>query len=158
MNRSAIQDAIQGEIVARGFFLVDLSVSRDNDITLTVDCPEGSVTLDDCVALSQRFEELFPREGEGAEDYSLTVSSAGLDQPFLVEEQFRKAVGSAVEVSLKGGKRLTGVLENWTPEGLVLRYTELRKEEGSRKKVRAEVTGTFAPEEINSVRYHIEFE
>ena len=79
MNESVIVDAIKEEIVARGFFIVEVSVSKDNDVTLTIESETGLVELDDCVSLSRFFETKFDRE---VEDYSLTVSSAGLDQPF----------------------------------------------------------------------------
>ncbi len=74
MNVSDIIDAMTGEIVARGLYIVDISVSRDNDVTLTVESEEGTVELEDCVSLSRAFEAKFDRKKE---DYSLTVSSAG---------------------------------------------------------------------------------
>ena len=108
MNASVIIDAINDEIVARGCFIVDISVSKDNDIILIVEKEEGIIELDDCVSLSRFFETKFDRE---VEDYSLTVSSAGLDQPFKVFRQFMKAVGTKVEVALKGGKKMVATLE-----------------------------------------------
>ena len=74
MNVSGIIDAINDEIVARGCFIVEVSVSKDNDIILTIESEKGNIELDDCVSLSRYFETKFDRE---AEDYSLTVSSAG---------------------------------------------------------------------------------
>ena len=109
MNASVIIDAINDEIVARGCFIVDVSVSKDNDIILTIESEEGTIELDDCVSLSRYFETKFDRE---TEDYSLTVSSAGLDQPFKVFRQFVKAVGTKVEVLLKGGKKKKEIVEH----------------------------------------------
>ena len=73
MNASIIIDAINDEIVARGCFIVDVSVSKDNDIVVTIESEEGKIELDDCVALSRYFETQFDREKE---DYSLTMTSA----------------------------------------------------------------------------------
>ena len=70
MNVSDIIDAIGDEIVARGCFIVDVSVSKDNDIIVIVESEEGRIELDDCVSISRYFETKFDRE---AEDYSLTV-------------------------------------------------------------------------------------
>ena len=72
MNISEIKDALQSELVARGCFLVDVSVSKDNDIVVTIESEEGKIELDDCVALSRYFETQFDREKE---DYSLTMTS-----------------------------------------------------------------------------------
>ena len=39
-------------VAARGCFIVDAQVSRDNDVLLTVESAEGTVDMDDCVAPS----------------------------------------------------------------------------------------------------------
>ena len=154
MKISDIIDAIGGEIVARGCFIVDISVSKDNDIVLTIESEKGKIELDDCVSLSRYFETKFDRE---AEDYSLTVSSAGLDQPFKVFKQYEKALGSKVEVSLKGGKKMVAVLEAADEESITLKYSVKEAVEGKKKKELVEHLDRFTMEQINSVRPYIEF-
>ena len=154
MNVSVIIDAIGEEIVARGFFIVDVSVSKDNDIILTIESEEGIVELDDCVAVSRFFETKFDRE---VEDYSLTVSSAGLDQPFKVQKQFDKAVGTKVEVSLKGGRKMVAELVAADGESVTLRYTVKEAVEGKTKKEFVEHTDTFPMDQVNSVRPYLSF-
>ena len=154
MNASVIIDAINDEIVARGCFIVDISVSKDNDIILTVEKEEGTIDLDDCVSLSRYFETKFDRE---AEDYSLTVSSAGLDQPFKVYRQFLKAVGTKVEVLLKGGKKMVAVLEAADEESVTLKYVAKEAVEGKKKKELVEHVDRFTMDQVNSVRPYIEF-
>ena len=154
MNVSEIIDAIGGEIVARGCFIVDVSVSKDNDIIITMESEEGIVELEDCVSLSRYFETRFDRE---VEDYSLTVSSAGLDQPFKVFKQFVKAVGSKVEVSLKGGKKMVATLVEADPESITLKYTAKEAVEGKKKKEMVEHVDRFEMEQINAVKPFIEF-
>lgn len=154
MNISEIKDAIGEEIVARGFFLVDVTVSKENDIVITVESESGIVELEDCVSLSRYFETRFDRE---AEDYSLTVSSAGLDQPFKVFRQFEKAVGSKVEVSLKGGKKLVATLAEADPESITLKYTAKEAVEGKKKKELVEHVNRFTMDQVNAVRPYISF-
>lgn len=154
MNASVIIDAINDEIVARGCFIVDISVSKDNDIILTVEKEEGTIDLDDCVSLSRYFETKFDRE---AEDYSLTLSSAGLDQPFKVYRQFLKAVGTKVEVLLKGGKKMVAVLEAADEESVTLKYVAKEAVEGKKKKELVEHVDRFTMDQVNSVRPYIEF-
>ena len=154
MNASVTKDAINDEIVARGCFIVDVSVSKDNDITLTIEKEEGTIELDDCVSLSRFFETKFDRE---VEDYSLTVSSAGLDQPFKVLKQFTKAVGSKVEVSLKGGKKMVAVLEAADEDSITLKYTAKEAVEGKKKKELVEHVDRFAMDQVNAVVPYIEF-
>lgn len=149
-----IKDAMEGAIVARGCFIVDIKVSKDNDVELTVESKDSVVTLDDCVELSRVFESHFDRERE---DYSLTVTSAGLDCPFKVHGQFLKAVGTEVEVSLKGGKRFNAILTAVSEEGVTLKYEALESVEGRKRKVRVPKEEFFNFGDVNAVRPHIVF-
>ena len=154
MNVSEIKDALQSELVARGCFLVDVTVSKDNDIVVTIESEEGKIELDDCVALSRYFETQFDREKE---DYSLTMTSAGLDQPFKVLKQFVKAVGTKVEVQLKGGKKMVALLEAADQESITLKYSVKEAVEGRKKKELVEHVDRFTMDQVNSVRPFIEF-
>ena len=154
MKISDIIDAIGGEIVARGCFIVDISVSKDNDIVLTIESENGKIELDDCVSLSRYFETRFDRE---VEDYSLTVSSAGLDQPFKVFKQYEKALGSKVEVSLKGGRKMIAVLEAADEESITLKYSVKEAVEGKKKKELVEHVDRYTMDQVNAVRPFIDF-
>jgi ribosome maturation factor RimP len=154
MNVSEIKDALQSELVARGCFLVDVSVSKDNDIVVTIESENGKIELDDCVALSRHFEARFDRE---VEDYSLTMTSAGLDQPFRVLRQFEKAVGTKVEVQLKGGKKMVALLEAADQDSVTLKYSVKEAVEGKKKKELVEHVDRFTMDQVNSVRPFIEF-
>ena len=154
MNVSDVKDALQSEIVARGCFLVDVSVSKDNDIVVTIESENGKIELDDCVALSRYFESQFDREKE---DYSLTMTSAGLDQPFKVLKQYLKAVGTKVEVQLKGGKKMVALLQAADQESITLKYSVKEAVEGKKKKELVEHEDRFTMDQVNSVRPFIEF-
>ena len=154
MKVSDILDAIGGEIVARGCFIVDISVSKDNDIVLSIESENSKIELEDCVSLSRFFETKFDRE---VEDYSLTVSSAGLDQPFKVFRQYLKALGTKVEVSLKGGKKMVAVLEAADEESITLKYSAKEAVEGKKKKELVEHVDRYTMDQVNAVRPFIEF-
>ena len=154
MNVSEIKDALSGEISARGLYIVDVSISKDNDIEVIIEKEEGIVELDDCVSLSRYFETCFDREKE---DYSLTVSSAGLDQPFKVLKQYLKAVGTKVEVQLKGGRKMVAELEAADEESVTLKYSVKEAVEGKKKKELVEHVDRFTMDQVNAVRPYIEF-
>jgi ribosome maturation factor RimP len=154
MKISEIIDAISSEIVARGLYLVEVTVSKDNDVEVTIESEEGKVELEDCVAISRFFETKFDRE---TEDYSLTVTSAGLDQPFKVFKQFEKAVGKKVEVQLKGGRKMVAVLEAADQESITLKYSQKEAVEGRKKKETVEHVDRFTMDQVNSVKPFIEF-
>ena len=154
MKISEIIDAIGSEIVARGLYIVEVTVSKDNDVEVTIESEEGKVELEDCVAISRFFESKFDRE---TEDYSLTVTSAGLDQPFKVFKQFEKAIGKKVEVQLKGGKKMVAVLEAADQESITLKYSQKEAVEGKKKKEIVEHVDRFTMDQVNSVKPFIEF-
>lgn len=155
MNKGEITRKMEEAAASRGCFLVDVAVGRDNDIVLTLEKDAGSVSLEDCTAVNDAFLAAFDKD---AEDYALTVTSAGLDQPFKVLRQYRKAIGTQVDVRLKGGLKLTGELMEADEAGAVLKYSRKEAVEGSKKKVPVEHTDKFPFETINSVVPHIAFE
>ena len=154
MNVSEITDAISSEIVARNCYIVDITLSKENDVEITIESEEGRVELDDCVAISRYFETQFDREKE---DYSLTVTSAGLDQPFKVLKQYVKAIGTKVEVQLKGGRKMIAVLEAADEESITLKYSMKEAVEGKKKKEFVEHVDRFTMDQVNAVRPYIEF-
>lgn len=55
--------------------LVEATVSEDNDIEIIITRENEGVSIDDCVNLSRHIESKLDRDKE---DFSLTVSSAGI--------------------------------------------------------------------------------
>lgn len=154
MRKEQIISSIEEAVRSRGCFIVDVSVSNDNDIVLTIEKEVGDMDLEDCVSVNDAFRAAFDKD---AEDYSLTVTSAGLDQPFKVLKQYEKAVGSAVEARLKGGKKIIGVLTGVDEAGICLRYSQKETVEGKKKKELVEHEDRIGFAEINSVVPHIVF-
>lgn len=154
MNVTEIINALSSEVNARGLYIVDVSINKDNEIEVIIEKEEGIVELDDCVAMSRYFETCFDREKE---DYSLTMSSAGLDQPFKVLKQYLKAIGSKVEVQLKGGRKMVAVLEAADEESITLKYSAKEAVEGKKKKELVEHVDRFTMDQVNAVRPYIEF-
>jgi ribosome maturation factor RimP len=109
-----------------GFF-VDVKVNTANVIAVFFDRLEG-VQVEHCLTISKHIEEHFDRD---VEDYELTVCSAGLDNPFMVEEQYHKYNGKEVGVLLTNGKRKTGIILSYIDDVLKLEVAKKRK--GSRK-------------------------
>ena len=85
-------------------FLVDIKISKTNDITVLFDKSEG-VFLNDCLEMSRYIENNLDRE---IEDFQLLVSSPGLNNPFVVKEQYIKNIGKEIVVQLKDGEKITG--------------------------------------------------
>jgi len=95
-------------------------------------------------------EEHFDRE---VEDYELTVCSAGLDNSFMVDEQYQKYIGKEVGVLLTNGKRKTGIILSYD-DTLILEVA--KKKKGSRKEYIIEEV-SILKEEIKETKLKINF-
>ena len=117
MTKELIIKAVEAAVAQRGCFIVEVTVSKDNDIEIIIEKEEGVVDWEDCAAIDKVMHEAFDQD---VEDYALTVSSAGLDRPFKVMKQYLKAIGSKVDVWMKGGKKVKGVLEAADDKGVTI--------------------------------------
>ena len=154
MKKEEIIQAVEAAVQERGCFIVDVTVNAMNDVEIVLEKEDGIVDWDDCAAIDKVVHEAFDQD---VEDYSLTVSSAGLDRPFKVLKQYLKAVGSKVDVKFKGGRRLVALLKAATEEAVTLQYTALEAVEGKKKKEKVEHEETCPLAEINSVTPYIDF-
>lgn len=114
-----------------GLFLVDLSISKTNEINIEIDKHEGGVSVKDCMAVSRNVEHNLDREEQ---DFELHVSSAGIDRPLRVLAQYVKNIGRSVEVVMSDGKLLEGVLKAATDSEIEIETSRIEKIEGKKKK------------------------
>jgi len=154
MKKEDIIQAVETAVQERGCFVVDVTVSASNDVEIVIEREEGIVDWDDCAAIDKVVHAAFDQD---VEDYSLTVSSAGLDRPFKVLKQYLKAVGSKVDVKFKGGRRLVATLTAATEDTVTLQYTALEAVEGKKKKEKVDHEDVCPLAEINSVTPYIDF-
>jgi ribosome maturation factor RimP len=122
-----IKTLAEQKIGGTPLFLVDVKVKPHNKIEVFIDSP-SHVTVDECVSISRHIEAGLDREKE---DFELTVSSPGLDQPFRVMDQYRKYLGKEVAVLRKDGIKIIGMLKTVNDASVEIetRRTE-RKEKG----------------------------
>jgi ribosome maturation factor RimP len=153
ITREDIISIIDGIVSQKNAFIVDVKVSSSNHVTVEIDSNNG-ITIDDCVEISKLIENSFNRD---IEDFELEVSSAGLSSVFKVIQQYDKNIGKEVEVIVKGGKKLTGVLLSVNEKGVVIRSTKTERVEGKKKRqlVVEETPVLFT--EIKSTRLVIHF-
>ena len=127
ISKEQIRKVAESKIKEINGFLVDVQVNTANVITLFFDRIDG-VHIEHCMTISKHIEEHFDRD---IEDYQLTVCSAGLDNPFMVDQQYHKYNGQEVGVLLNNGKRKKGIIISY--ENDVLTLETLKKKKGSKK-------------------------
>lgn len=153
IDKSALTAFVEQQLQDTDLFLVDLTVTPDNVITVEVDS-DSPVDIDECISLSRKIEEAFDRE---VEDYELEVGSAGLTSPFKVVRQYEKNIGNEVEVIGRDGRKYTGVLREAGPESFTILSREKVRHEGAKRPVTEEVARTFAYSDVKSTTYLLQF-
>ena len=153
IDKSELINVINSATEGSDLFLVDVSVSRDNNIVVEIDSME-SVSIDDCAKLTKTIEEHFDRDKE---DYELEVGSAGLTSPFKVRKQYDKYLGEDVEVLTKDGRKLKGTLKDAGEETFTIGITKKVKPEGAKRPVEIIEDETINYNEIKYTKYLIQF-
>jgi ribosome maturation factor RimP len=93
------------------YFLVEITIKPTNNIKVFLDSDTG-VVIEKCVAFNRQLYKLIEEsELYPAGDFSLEVSSPGLEEPLKLHRQYVKNVGRLVEVTPVEGTVLTGVLK-----------------------------------------------
>jgi len=106
------------------YFLVEIKIKPTNNVKLFLDGDQG-VTIEKCIswnrALYKKIEEenLFPNG-----DFSLEVSSPGVDEPLKLFRQYKKNIGRTVEVILKEGNKITGKMIDVTEDAITVEETK----------------------------------
>jgi ribosome maturation factor RimP len=110
-----IEPALEG----RGFRLVRVALSGREGKTLQVmaERPDGSMTIEDCEAISREISALLDVNDPIAGAYRLEVSSPGIDRPLVRPSDFEDWAGHEAKIELTepidGRKRFRGTLEGF---------------------------------------------
>lgn len=155
IDKHLIADIVEQAVAGTDCFLVDVTVSPANVITVEIDSDTG-VDIDTCAAITRRIEAEVDRD---VEDYELEVGSAGLTSPFKVLRQYEKNVGNDVEVLTADGRKLHGVLASVSPDGseFTLTVRQKVKEPGKKRPVEVDTPVVIAVADTKYVKYLIKF-
>ena len=101
-------------------FIVNVKVKPINNIKVYLDADSG-FSIDKCTAVNRKLyaqieaAQMFP---DG--DFSLEVSSPGVDEPLTQLRQYKKNIGRKVAVTDNEGVERTGLLKDATDEHILL--------------------------------------
>jgi ribosome maturation factor RimP len=105
------------------YFLVDIRIKPTNNVKIALDSDTG-VLIDKCVSYNRKLYKLVEESGMYPEgDFSLEVSSPGLDEPLKMHRQYVKNTGRNVEVVLNDGSRTEGKMVTVTENEIVVEET-----------------------------------
>jgi len=157
MNSSIAINTITGLVGALleedpDYFLVEVKINPTNNVKVFLDADNG-VSLDRCVKYNRALYKQIEENGIfGKDNFSLEVSSAGLDEPLKLKRQYAKNVGRDVEIVMQSGDRLKGRLIS-VAEASIQVAEEIKGKD--KKKDVIEHTLTF--DNIKSTKIQIQF-
>lgn len=134
-----------------GFFLVELRIKPTNNIKVFIDADAG-ISIDKLVQLNRKlYKELEEGNFYPNGDFSLEVSSAGLDEPLKMFRQYKKNIGRYVEVLLNEGQKIEGKLTAADENEVMI------EEEKGKNKKKEIVQHTIAFSAIKATKIQIKF-
>ena len=118
----ALEDDIRkrtASLLTAGQFLVDVNVSArqgPRKILVVIDADQG-VGIDDCALVSKMLSKVIDEEGLIDDNYTLEVSTPGIDQPLKLKRQYYKNVGRKMKIRLQD-KTVEGTLAGVTDDSI----------------------------------------
>jgi ribosome maturation factor RimP len=133
-----------------GYFLVEINVKPTNNIKVFVDADQGAA-IDQLSRINRALykwveENLFPNG-----DFSIEVSSPGLEEPLKLGRQYLKNIGRMVEIVLKNGLKKEGKLISVSENEIVI------EEEIGKGKKKEVIQHIILNEEIKTTKVQVKF-
>jgi len=126
MTGDELAKLLEPAVERLGYELADLEVrlgGKGGLIRVFIDKPEG-IDLDDCEKVSLAVSALLDVEDPVPGNYSLEVSSPGLDRKLTKVEHFQRFAGETVKVQMRfpieGRRRFRGTLVSSDDENIVV--------------------------------------
>lgn len=107
--------------------LFDLNIHRHHgniDIEILADKPTGGITLQECARLNRTLRDSIEAQNLITENYTLEVSSPGLDRPLKTAGDFLRVRGKEVQIflleSLGNKIEYTGIIKTVDEQNLTI--------------------------------------
>ena len=148
----AVEQMIEGLLADDPqYFIVEVKIRPTNNVKVFLDGDNG-ISIEKCITYNRQLYKMLETSGLfPPDDFSLEVSSPGLDEPLKMLRQYHKNKGRKVEVLLKDGIRTDGVLKEVSDEGIIVEETK-----GKNKKQEI-IQHQFTFDSIKSTKIQIVF-
>jgi len=153
ITEDTIRALIDEKIDGTDYYVLSLDIKPGNNITVELES-SGPVGITDCVDISRQIEHNLDRENE---DFSLQVSSPGLDKPLRDYRQYIKNVGRELKVRLTDDSETSGELIEADAGKIKLRTSRKERLEGKKKKVVIEEDVVLNYGDIKQAKIKINF-
>ena len=114
-----VEEAIAPSVTGMGFNLVQVKFmdgKKSQTLQIMAERPDGSMSLDDCAAISRQVSAVLDVEDVIPNAYRLEVSSPGIDRPLVKLSDYAPYIGHQAKIDtqlpINGRKRFAGVLKS----------------------------------------------
>lgn len=140
-----------GPLLYDDIFLVSIKIKPTNNFKIYLDADSG-LGIEKCIKINRALYKQIEEAGMYPDgDFSLEVSSPGLDEPLKLLRQYKKNTGRYVEVICKDEVKKEGKLIAADDDKISITYTE-----GKGKKA-VEITDDIAFENIKQTKIVVKF-
>ena len=140
-----------GPLLQDDIFLVSIKIKPINNIKIYLDADNG-LGIEKCIKINRALYRIMEEMGMYPDgDFSLEVSSPGVDEPLKMLRQYKKNTGREVEVTLNDDTKKEGKLLEVNDDAIKIGYTEGK----NKKAVNHEIAIPFA--DIKQTRVKVKF-
>lgn len=124
-----VKDLLTPLLEGTDIFVTQIRIKPVNNIKLFLDADSG-MSISKCAQVNRSLNAAIEEAGLFPDgDYSLEVSSPGVDEPLQGFRQYRKNTGRLLEVEPLEGPPVTGVLKEVGEDSITLELTDKKKKE-----------------------------
>lgn len=153
MNQTKVKDLVQEALALNeSLFLIDLEISINNKIQVTVDGDHG-VPLSECIRISRNVNDNLDREEE---DFSLEVTTPDISHPLKDKRQYIKNINRILKVKT-AEEELEGTLVEADNDKIVLNWKAREPKLVGKGKVTVQKTATIDYKDIKEAKVKIVF-
>jgi len=153
ITESTIRALVAEKIEDTEYYLLSVDIRPGNVINVELESM-GPVSISDCVDISRQIEHNLDRE---AEDFSLQVSSPGLDKPLRDYRQYIKNIGRELKIKRQDDSEIQGELLKADTEKIEVKETKKVRVDGRSKKEIVEINHVLAYSDIKQAKIIITF-
>ncbi len=117
-------EKLLGPLLQDDIFLVSIKIKPINNIKIYLDADSG-LGIEKCIKINRALYKIMEEMGMYPDgDFSLEVSSPGVDEPLKLLRQYKKNIGRNVEVTTNDDMKQEGKLGSVTEDSITIEYSE----------------------------------
>ncbi|HTO15508.1 MAG TPA: hypothetical protein VLZ83_07040 [Edaphocola sp.] len=126
-----VEDKIEMLLQGSALFLIAVKVKPTNNIKVFLDGDQG-IDINTCAKLNRSLYKMIEEETLYPDgDFSIEVSSPGVDEPLINLRQYRKNIGRTIEISFKDTEKkpVMGILKEVNELEIKIEIKQIKKKE-----------------------------